>query len=142
MESVIVSDFGVMLGQASERLVVRGPRPRLELLEGGPQLWLPLDLPAPRRSLREQMAAYGDRRGLEFGRAIVRGKVRNQAGLLKYFGKYQKNASPETFEALSESVRGLARLARQARQAKGARIDDARAALMAIEGASGRTAAV
>jgi len=48
MESVIVSDFGVMLGQASERLVVRGPRPRLELVEGGPQLWLPLDLPVAR----------------------------------------------------------------------------------------------
>ena len=27
MNSVIVSDFGVMLGKTSERLVVRGPRP-------------------------------------------------------------------------------------------------------------------
>jgi hypothetical protein len=33
MESVIVSDFGVMLGKTSNRLVVRGPRPRLELAE-------------------------------------------------------------------------------------------------------------
>lgn len=45
MQSVIVSDFGVTLGQTSERLVVRGPKPRLELVEGGPQLLLPLDLP-------------------------------------------------------------------------------------------------
>ncbi len=35
MQSVIVSDFGVMLGKTSERLVVRGPRPRLDLVEGG-----------------------------------------------------------------------------------------------------------
>lgn len=52
MESVIVSDFGVMLGKSSERLVVSGARPRLELVEGGPQLWLPLDMPPPRRGLR------------------------------------------------------------------------------------------
>ena len=49
MESVIVSDFGVMLGKTSERLVVRGLRPRLELIEGGPQLFLPLEQsPRPR----------------------------------------------------------------------------------------------
>ena len=29
MNSVIVTGFGVMLGKTSERLVVRGPRPRL-----------------------------------------------------------------------------------------------------------------
>jgi hypothetical protein len=45
MNSVVVTGFGVMLGKTSERLVVRGPRPRLELIEGGPQLFLPLDLP-------------------------------------------------------------------------------------------------
>ncbi|MGH7339513.1 MAG: CRISPR-associated endonuclease Cas1, partial [Candidatus Rokuibacteriota bacterium] len=183
MNSVIVSDFGVMLGKTSERLVVRGPRPRLELVEGGPQLFLPLDLPArlplrvltsdgvktppaplrrprpadggaapPRKTpeqvelplfrvseiilagsgisistdlieeccergipvsfltrsgrpfamlsspvltatvltRREQMAAFGDRRGVELAKAIVRGKLGNQAALLKYFGKYVK----------------------------------------------------
>src|SRR5690606_31767951 len=46
MDSVIVSDFGVSLGKTSERLVVRGPRPRLELMDGGPQLLLPIDLVA------------------------------------------------------------------------------------------------
>jgi hypothetical protein len=51
MNSVIVSEFGAMLGKTSERLVVRGPRPRLELVEGGPQLILPIDLP-PRPPLR------------------------------------------------------------------------------------------
>jgi hypothetical protein len=36
MNSVIVSDYGVMLAKTGERLVIRGPRPRLELIEGGP----------------------------------------------------------------------------------------------------------
>lgn len=40
---------------------------------------------------REQMAAYGDQRGCTVARAIVRGKLTNQAAVLKYFGKYQKN---------------------------------------------------
>jgi hypothetical protein len=42
MHSVIVSDYGVMLAKTGERLVIRGPKPRLELIEGGPQLILPL----------------------------------------------------------------------------------------------------
>ncbi len=47
MESVIVASPGCFLGKTSERLVVRGPRPRLDLIDGGPQLQLPFGLPAP-----------------------------------------------------------------------------------------------
>ncbi len=232
MESVIVSDFGVMLGKTSERLVVRGPRPRLELIEGGPQLLLPLDLQSPRPSLRlvtsngvkapeepvrrpkassgraraagvkpeqvelplfriseiviassgvslssdlieeccergirlsfltpggkpiamlsspmltatvqtrrEQMAAYGDRRGLEIAKAVVRGKLGNQAALLKYFGKYQKTADAAAFEHLGRVIRALEAGRREVDGVAGERVDDARGALLAIEGAAGR----
>lgn len=34
MNSVIISDYGVMLAKKGERLVIRGPKPRLELIEG------------------------------------------------------------------------------------------------------------
>src|SRR5581483_1464311 len=51
MNSVIISDYGVMLAKTGERLVIRGPRPRLELIEGGPQLLLPLDLDHQRPTL-------------------------------------------------------------------------------------------
>src|SRR6516162_2550076 len=44
MHSVVISDYGVMLAKRGERLVIRGPKPRLELIEGGPQLFLPLGL--------------------------------------------------------------------------------------------------
>jgi hypothetical protein len=36
MNSVIVSDYGVMLAKKGERLVIRGPKPRLELYRGRP----------------------------------------------------------------------------------------------------------
>jgi hypothetical protein len=51
MDGVIVSEFGVMLAKKADRLVVRGPRPRLELIEGGPQLFLPLGIDAARPKL-------------------------------------------------------------------------------------------
>jgi CRISPR-associated protein Cas1 len=230
MESVIISDPGVFLGKTSERLLIRGPRPRLEVIEGGPQLTLPLHLtplppltvvtshgvqtPSPplRRprlidgvpvartkpdqlelplfriseiivaspgvsvstdlieaccergirvsfltstgrpfamlsspmltatvlTRREQMAAYGDERGLEFGKAVVRGKLINQAALLKYFGKYQKTADPEAFAQLTLAIRAITRLRRDVGRVSAGCIDDARAALLAIEGSAGR----
>jgi CRISPR-associated protein Cas1 len=227
MQSVIVSDFGVMLGKTGERLVVRGPRPRLELVGGGPQLALPLALPVrpplqvvtsdgvkrplvplrePRPkpgarakpelvelplfriseiivtsagvsvstdlieeccergirlafltpggkpiamlsspmlgatvlTRREQLAAFGDRRGLEVGKAIVRGKLGNQAALLKYFGKYQKTTDAAAFERLTTAVRGIERGRRDLDDVAGERVDDARGSLLAIEGAAGR----
>lgn len=226
MHTVIVSAPGVFLGKTSERLVVRGPRPRIELIEGGPQLFLPLDLaPKPRLSVvtsegvrspapplrrpkpgeprttpdqielplfriseiiidtpgaslstdlieaccergirvailsrtgrpiamlsspmltatvvtrREQMAAYGDRRGVEIARTIVRGKLGNQAALLKYFGKYQKAAHPEVFQQITTAIRGIDGLRRSLSKLDAATIDDARGDLLAIEGAAGR----
>ncbi len=231
MTSVVVEGFGVMLGKRSERLLVRGARPRLELVEGGPQLLLPIDLPPPpplrvvtsdgvktpavplrtpgtspgaggaararpdqvelplfriseiviagrgasistdlieeccERGIhvsllgpggrpvamlsspmltatvltrREQMAAYGDRRGLDLARAMVRGKLGNQAALLKYFGKYLKTADPPAFERLTAAVRGIEAQRRELDGVGGERVDDARPALLAVEGAAGR----
>jgi CRISP-associated protein Cas1 len=230
MNSVVVTGFGVMLGKTSERLVVRGPRPRLELIEGGPQLSLPLDLPVrpglqvvtsagvktppaplrPRKpsavdaaarvkpeqvelplfevseiviassgvsisvdlvaeccergihlsfltsggrpfamltspmlsatvlTRREQMVAYGDRRGIELGKAFVRGKLGNQAALLKYFGKYLKTADPPTFEEVAAAAQGIETRRREVDAVAGERIDDGRPVLLALEGGAGR----
>jgi CRISP-associated protein Cas1 len=232
MDSVIVSDYGVMLAKTGERLVVRGPRPKLELIEGGPQLFLPLGQsngrptlsvvtsdgekhPAPplrhlganggaarppkasadqvevplfrvghivvasngvsistdlieaccERGIRlsfltrggkpfamlsspmltatvltrrEQLAAYGDERGVEFAKAVVRGKLGNQAALLRYFGKYLKTADHEAFAKLAEIAIGLIRGRNNVAKVSASNIDDARQALLAIEGAAGR----
>jgi len=229
MTSVVVGAFGSMLGKTSERLVVRGPRPRLEMVEGGPQLLLPLELAArppfgvvtsdglrmptpplrrpgaanggpPRAKAeqvelplfqvseiivagggiaistdlieeccergipmafltssgrpfamlsspmltatvltrREQMAAFGDRRGVELAKAIVRGKLGNQAALLKYFGKYLKTADPAAFERLGAVVRGIEARRREVDGVDAERVDDARPVLLALEGGAGR----
>jgi CRISPR-associated protein Cas1 len=87
---------------------------------------------------REQMAAYDDRRGVELAKAIVRGKLGNQAALLKYFGKYAKTADPPTFARLETVVRAIEARRREVDNVVGERIDEARAALLALEGEAGR----
>ncbi len=233
MNSVIISDYGVMLAKTSERLIIRGPKPRLELIEGGPQLFLPLGVnnkrptlsvvtsdgvkappPPLRRSTadangakppkksadeiemplfrvgeivigspgvaisadlveaccergirlsflsrsgkpyamlsspmltatvitrREQLAAYNDARGVELAKAIVRGKLGNQASLLKYFGKYLKESNPAAFDELSALAKSLAKGRKDATRINEPNIDAARESLLSIEGLAGRT---
>lgn len=233
MNSVIVSDYGVMLAKKGDRLVIRGPKPRLELIEGGPQLFLPLGIsgkrpvltvltsdgaktppPPLRRSVpdansvkppkkspdeielplfrvgeivigssgvslsadlveaccergirlsfltrsgkpyamlsspmltatvitrREQLAAYNDSRGVELAKSIVRGKLGNQASLLKYFGKYLKESNPSVFDELSALAKSIAEGRADAKRVDEPNIDAARETLLSIEGLAGRT---
>ena len=73
-------------------------------------------LTATVESRREQLKAFDDARGLEFARAVVRGKIRNQRHLLLYCGKYLKQANPERFEALADLAKQLRQLELQARK--------------------------
>jgi CRISP-associated protein Cas1 len=233
MNSVIISDYGVMLAKKGERLVIRGPKPRLELIEGGPQLFLPLGIngkrptltiltsegpktppPPLRRSVpdangvkppkkspdeielplfrvgeivigspgvslsadlveaccergirlsfltrsgkpyamlsspmltatvitrREQLAAYNDSRGVELAKSIVRGKLGNQASLLKYFGKYLKESNPPVYDELSALAKSLGKGRMDAKRINEPNIDAAREALLSVEGVAGRT---
>ncbi len=250
MESLVVQDFGVSLHKTSERVVVRGPRPHLELVEGGPQLILPMDLgasPFPDLKLiqgkkrspgdastegkgvgkgavegsskeaeeapakaglpkapkqgpiltevpffrlseiviasggvslstdlieeccergiricflthggkpyamlsspmltatvitrREQLSAFGDDRGLAIAKLIVDGKLRNQANLLKYFGKYLKTAHPPRFGRLTDSVSVIESARAEVGRVPGAVVDESRGTLLALEGRAGQ----
>lgn len=234
MESVIVQEFGAFLGKTSERLIVRGPRPQLELIEGGPQLLLPIDLPgseppdlrlvasnesghaqtvpapeaSPRASRpsaaakgpiltevpffriseivvassgvsistdlieeccrrgiritfltsagkpyamlsspmltatvitrRAQLAAYEDRRGVAVAKFVVKGKLNNQANLLKYFGKYLQETGSEATGPLRAIVGELTRAKDEADRVEGDTVDQARERLLGLEGSAGR----
>jgi CRISPR-associated protein Cas1 len=88
---------------------------------------------------REQLAAYNDSRGVELAKTIVRGKLGNQAALLKYFGKYLKESKPPVFTELSVLVNSLSKGRADAARVSGPNIDAAREALLSIEGLAGRT---
>jgi CRISPR-associated protein Cas1 len=249
METLVVQDFGASLHKTSERVVVRGPRPHLELLEGGPQLILPMDLgvpavpdlklirgkkqptggrasegsedskepsePSPKEAdaapaktqlpkapkqgpiltevplfrlseiiiasggvslstdlieeccdrgiricfltpggkpyamlsspmlsatvitRREQLSAYADERGAAIARIIVEGKLRNQANLLKYFGKYLKAAHPPRFGRLMDAVGVIESARSEVDRISAATVNEARSGLLALEGRAG-----
>jgi CRISPR-associated protein Cas1 len=87
---------------------------------------------------RSQIEAFGDRRGFELSRAIVRGKIKNQASLLRYFGKYLKHANPDRHTALVRAANSLHALQHSAMHVEAKCIDEARQTLMGIEGTCGR----
>jgi CRISPR-associated protein Cas1 len=89
-------------------------------------------------SRREQLAAIDDERGVQFARLIVAGKLTNQERLLRYFGKYLKQADPTRFERVDRLADQIADLRPTVHRIAGGRIDDIRGALMGYEGTAGR----
>lgn len=88
---------------------------------------------------RAQLEAFGTRRGLIVALACARGKIQNQANLLKYVAKYRKETAPALHvvlrlraENIEAQVRALERI--QATLEPNATIDDRRNEIMGIEG--------
>ena len=94
-------------------------------------------LTATVRTRREQCAAYLDGRGARLARAIAAGKLRNQANLLRYFGKYCKARRPSVHADLSRAAAGILALAAEAEQLPGETVDALRPTLLNREGRGG-----
>jgi CRISP-associated protein Cas1 len=56
---------------------------------------------------RDQRAAFNDKRGFEFCRAVVEGKVRNQEKVVRYFAKYLKKTDAERFDKVNSIADSL-----------------------------------
>jgi CRISPR-associated protein Cas1 len=140
LSEVVVASRGVTLSSdLIEELCQRGIR--LSFLTHGGKPYAMLSSPmltATVISRREQLAAIGDERGVAFAKLIVAGKLTNQERLLRYFGKYLKQADPERFERVDRVADQIADLRPTVQQMVGARIDDARDSLMGYEGTAGR----
>lgn len=136
LSEVIVGSRGVGLSSdLLEELCKRGIR--IAFLSGGGRPYAMITSPmlnAVVSTRRAQLEAMNDGHGLELSRAIVKGKVRNQAALLRYFGKYLKQANPARFEKITAAANNLHAQLRRALAVKGERIDDVRHELMGIEG--------
>ena len=88
-------------------------------------------------SSRAQMTAYLRPAGVEVARHAIRARLRNQASLLKYFGKYRKEADPAAYEAIQRALPSLAALENELDGISGATIDEVRDVLLGIEGRGG-----
>lgn len=140
LSEVVVASRGVSLSSdLIEELCQRGIRLSFLTSSGKPYAMLssPM-LTATVLSRREQLAAIRDTRGIEFAKLIVAGKLTNQERLLRYFGKYLKQADPERFAHVDRFADQIADLRPAVQQISGACIDDVRDSLMGYEGTAGR----
>ena len=140
IHEVVVGSRGVSLStDLLEELCQRGVR--LSLLDSTGKPYAMLTSPmltATVQARREQILAFTDIRGLQFARAVVAGKVRNQERLLRYFGKYLKKTDPERFASIDAISRSLRTQALKAKRFEAGNVSDGRQTLMGIEGAAGR----
>jgi len=92
------------------------------------------------KTRREQILAYSDARGLEFARMVVKGKLGNQASILKYFAKYRKERDKETYNQIRQAVDEVEGISSQIFTCSGnpSNVDDDRQRLLSIEGRAGR----
>lgn len=140
LNEVIVASRGIALSSdLIEELCERGIRVNFLTNSGKPYAMLssPM-LSATVLSRREQILAFNDKRGLEFSKAIVEGKIRNQEKLIRYFGKYVKTVDIDRFNKLEKFADDIKKLRGQIDGIDGQSIEDIRGNLMAIEGISGR----
>jgi len=86
---------------------------------------------------RAQLKAYDSPLALAFACAIVRGKVRNQANTLKYFAKARRQTDRALYDELHARANEMLELLDALPAAADGHIDDARPALMNIEGRAG-----
>jgi CRISP-associated protein Cas1 len=65
---------------------------------------IPARLGGTVRTRREQYRAYGDQRSVNLAKSFIRGKLRNQASLLKSFAKKWKGDNPDLWQEFRESA--------------------------------------
>ena len=139
LSEIVIASGGVSLStDLIEECCERGIR--IAFLTAGGKPYAMLSSPMLTATVitrRAQLSAYGDERGLRLAKVIVDGKLRNQANLLKYFGKYLKTAHPERYGHLMEGVATIETARAEVERVSGTEVDEARGTLLALEGRAG-----
>lgn len=140
LKDVVIASKGITISSdLIEELCLRGIS--LHFLSGTNKPYAMITSPmltATIEARRGQLEALKDRRGLEFSKAIVYGKITNQERLLRYFGKYIKETDPERFNDIESIAREIKDLRGIAKTISGENIDDSRNTLIGLEGTAGR----
>ncbi len=87
---------------------------------------------------REQLFATRDARGTEIVRAVLNGKLRNQAATLRYFTKSRKESAPDLYNQLQDTADGLVAHATALEAFEGMALDGCRTDLMVLEAQAAR----
>ncbi|HOT06799.1 MAG TPA: CRISPR-associated endonuclease Cas1 [Methanotrichaceae archaeon] len=94
---------------------------------------IPASLGGTVKTRREQYYAYGDCRGSDLAKSFVRGKLKNQASLLKSFAKKWKGERQDLWQVFRENSGQIEALIPRIDQISG-NLDDCRERIMGVEG--------
>ena len=83
---------------------------------------------------RAQLLAYENERGVMAAKAMIAGKLENQANLLRYIAKYRKETEPALYEELTLVTLELRDALHELAQLSANRIEDIREQVMSVEG--------
>ncbi|MEX0806088.1 MAG: CRISPR-associated endonuclease Cas1 [Candidatus Binatia bacterium] len=140
IKEVVVGSKGISLStDFLEEVCLRGIRLSFLDFSGKPYAMLtsPM-LTATVQARREQILAFTDKRGVEFSKAVVLGKIKNQERLLRYFGKYIKQQSEDRFSRIDAMAGQLRLLWKKVPVIDGSSVNETRGTLMGTEGTAGR----
>ena len=90
---------------------------------------------------RAQLRAYDDHRGRDLALVFARGKIHNQAALLRYAARYRKTQDPDAHEAILTAARDAEALLDELQHppyTTAQTVDDIRNVLMSLEGRAAR----
>ncbi|HWP56688.1 MAG TPA: CRISPR-associated endonuclease Cas1 [Candidatus Acidoferrales bacterium] len=140
IQEVVVGSKGITVSSdLLQELCARGIR--LSFLDHSGRPYAMVTSPmltATVQTRREQILALTDKRGLEFSKAIVLGKIKNQERLLRYFGKHIKRDDEQRYRGIEVTVAQLRALWRRVPSIDAASVSEARGSLMGMEGTAGR----
>ena len=140
IQEVVVGSKGITISSdLLQELCMRGIR--LSFLDHSGKPYAMVTSPmltATVQTRREQILALTDKRGLDFCKAVVLGKIKNQERLLRYFGKHVKKDNEERFKKIEAAVSQLRSLWKKVPVIDGASVSEARGTLMGTEGTAGR----
>ncbi len=83
---------------------------------------------------RAQLLAYETTTGISVAKACIRGKLENQANLLRYMAKYRKETEPTLHEELMLVALEMRDYQHQLEQLQGAQIEQIREQMLSVEG--------
>lgn len=86
------------------------------------------------KTRREQLLAFADARGVTLAKAFARGKLQNQANLLKYMGKYRKTKDEALYRDIRDAAIDIEGLADEIGRLQADKVDDLRPSLLNREG--------
>jgi len=141
VESIICTSSGVAISSSALSLAAKN---NIQVVFARYSGWpyailMPTTLTGSVRARREQFLAYNDTRSFLLAKGFVRGKLKNQANLLKLMAKNRRDTDPSLAEALYKAGKSIDETMERIWREKALNINAGRQRLMNLEAEAART---